>query len=260
MIIHSYLTDGFYGWAEIFLKSFLHHHGDEHKIFLSTRDLTNLQLNKLRRLYPNIQIINKKLNLERIAKQARLSVERIKVLKNHIENDCVTDNTFIWKQAISVEDRYKTSILESMRFNPKEDYLVHFDIDMYFRDNLKELFDLIKDNDISIKFRLNSKVNRKVMGGLIGFRVCDKVKKFLIRWGYHIDKIPLYQKPLGYGQTSFYYTYMEFKNRMKWGNIPGKFISPRFLETDVIWSGNTPDGKTNNLIKCIEDFKKYGGV
>jgi hypothetical protein len=53
---------------------------------------------------------------------------------------------------------------------------------------------------------------------------------------------------------------MEFKNRMKWGNIPGKFISPRFLETDVIWSGNTPDGKTNNLIKCIEDFKKYGGV
>ena len=260
MIIHSYFTNGFYGWAEIFLKSFRYHHGSEHRIFLSTRDLTSVQVNNLKRLYPNIQIINRQLNLKRIARRANLTVEKLVDLKNHIEHGAVNNKTFIWKQAISVEDRYKTSILEAMRYNPREKYLIHFDIDIYFRKNLKELFDIVTNNDISIKFRLKSKVNRKVMGGLIGFRQCTKTKKFMRRWIYHIDKIPLYLKPMGYGQTSFYYAYLEFKDRMKWGDIPGKFISPRFLDNDVIWSGNTKDGKTKNLQYCLEDFKKNGGT
>ena len=256
MIIHSYLTDGLYGWAEIFVKSFRFYHGDEHKIFLSTRDLTLEQIDRLLSLYPNLHISNKSLNLRNIARRAKVSVEKIKELKKYIENNAVTKNTFIWKQAISVEDRYRNSIIEAMRAYPDEDFLIHFDIDMYFRIQLDQLFEIVRSNDISIKFRLKSKMSRKVMGGLIGFKLNNKTKKFMQRWIYHINALPLYKKPLGYGQASFYLAYCDLKDELKWGHVPSKFISPRFAETDVIWSGNSKRGKVRNLKICYNDFKE----
>jgi len=96
------------------------------------------------------------------------------------------------------------------------------------------------------------------MGGLIGFKICEKTRKFMNRWIYHIDVLPLYKKPIGYGQTSFYLAYCDLENEIKWGYIPSKFISPRFLKTDVIWSGNTKAGKTKNLKVCMKDFETGG--
>ena len=256
MIIHSYLTDGLFGWAKIFVESFKFYHGIEHKIFLSTRDLNEKQEDELNSLYSNLHIKNKPLNLKQIADRARMPIEKIKQLKDHIEHNAVTKNTFIWKQAISVEDRYRTSILEAMKEHPNEDYLIHFDIDMYFRVHLKQLFDIVRENDISIKFRLKSKINRKVMGGLIGFKLNKKTRKFMDRWIYHIDALPLYKKPIGYGQTSFYLAYCDLKYDLKWGHVPSKFISPRFEDTDVIWSGNSKRGKVQNLKICYKDFKE----
>jgi len=255
MIIHSYLTDGFYEWAKIFVKSYIYHNGEENKIFLSTRNLTDNQIKELSKISDCVNVKNKPLNIRRIANRAKMSVSKILTLKNHIEKKCVTERTYIWKQAISVEDRYRNSILEAMNFYPDEDYLIHFDIDMYFRRHLQDLYDIVMANDISIKFRLKSKLNRKVMGGLIGFKLNDKTKEFMTRWIHHIDKIPLYNKPMGYGQTSFYYTYVELKDKFDWGVIPDHFISPRFLSDDAIWSANTKNGKTKNLKLCQEDFK-----
>jgi len=256
VIIHSYLTDGLYGWAEIFVKSFRFYHGDEHKIFLSTRDLTLEQIDRLLSLYPNLHISNKKLDLNKISERAKLSVKQILKLKKHIENNAVTPSTVIWKQAISVEDRYRNSIVEAMKAYPNEDFLIHFDIDMYFRTHLEQLFKIIRNNDISIKFRLKSKMSRKVMGGLIGFKLNKKTMKFMYRWIYHIDALPLYKKPLGYGQASFYLAYSDLKDELEWGHVPSKFISPRFADTDVIWSGNSKRGKVKNLQICYKDFKE----
>lgn len=256
MIIHAYLTNGFFGWAELFVESFAEYHGYDNLIYLCTRDLKKKQIEKLENLYPNIVVSNRRLNISGIAQRANTTVEKVLELKKHIETDAVTTDTYIWKQAISVEDRYKTSILEAMNNYPDEDYLIHFDIDMYFRNSLDELFNIVKSNDISIKFRLNSRLNRKVMGGLIGFKISKKTKDFMYKWVRYIDKIPLYKKPLGYGQTSFYYAYRDLKKNYKWGNVPSKFISPRFENTDIIWSGNTKSGKAKNLKTCRKDFNK----
>lgn len=254
MIIHSYLTDGLYGWADIFIKSFLFHHGHNYKFFLSTRNLSEKQIDNLLSLSPSLKISNKPLNLKKISKRAKMPIRMILKLKEDIEKEAVTKNSIIWKQAISVEDRYRTSIIEAMNFYKEEDFLIHFDIDLYFRRNLHELFKIVRSNDISIKFRLKSKLNRKVMGGLIGFRLCKKTRKFMNRWVYHIDKVPLYKKPLGYGQTSFYYAYLDLKNIIKWGHVPSRFLSPRFQENDIVWSGNSKRGKTRNLEICWNDF------
>ena len=53
---------------------------------------------------------------------------------------------------------------------------------------------------------------------------------------------------------------VDLEKELTWGNVPGKFISPRFLETDVVWSGNTVAGKAKNLLRCREDFKKLGAM
>ena len=98
------------------------------------------------------------------------------------------------------------------------------------------------------------------MGGLIGFKLNNKTLKFMKKWVEYIDQKPLYEKPLGYGQTSFYLAYLDLEKELTWGNVPGKFISPRFLETDVVWSGNTVAGKAKNLLRCREDFKKLGAM
>ena len=232
------------------------YHGSEHMIYLCTRDLNEEQIIKLKSLYSNIIISNKEINFDLISKRANMSKEKILELKKHIETDAVTKNTFLWKQAISVEDRYRTSIVEAMDNYPNEDYLIHFDMDMYFRKPLHDLFETIRNNDISIKFRLKSKISRKVMGGLIGFRICKETREFMNRWIYYIDKIPLYEKPLGYGQSSFYYAYKDLEKEYKWGQVRSQYISPRFEEDDFIWSGNTKSGKVINLKKCRDDFNK----
>ena len=255
MIIHSYLTDGLYGWAELFVKSFRYHHGDKHKIFLSTRDLSKKQVDDLL-LTPNLYISNKPLDINEISKRSKMSVKKILKLKEDIEKRAVTKRSIIWKQAISVEDRYRNSIIEAMDFYPNEDFLIHFDIDLYFRTHLRKLFKIVRSHDISIKFRLKSKLSRKVMGGLIGFRLCKKTRKFMDRWVYHIDQIPLYEKPLGYGQTSFYYAYLDLKDSINWGHVPSRFLSPRLQETDDIWSANSKRGKVRNLEICYNDFKE----
>jgi hypothetical protein len=251
MIIHAYLTDGFYGWGELFLKSFKLYHGEEHKVFLCTRDLTESQIGNLKTLYSNIHVSNKKLDFGAIAERARLTVPELKVMKNCIENEPgAVKLNFLWKQAISVEDRNRNSITE--------DYLIHFDIDMYFRKNLQELFDHIKNRDITIKFRFNkSEPRRKVMGGLIGFKICEKTRQFMDCWVHHIDAKPLYEKPIGYGQSSFWFAYCDMKNEIHWGDIELKYISNKFLDTDIIWSANTGRQSKQEILElCKQDLMR----
>jgi len=255
MIIHSYLTNGFYPWAELFLESLEFHHGTEHKVVLSTRDLTKEQIENLITLYPNIEIRNEALDIESMSLKSNIPIEKLIKYKNEIESKCVFGPNVIWKQFISVEDRYKKSIIDVMNDYQHEDFMLHIDIDMYVRQPLDDLFEIIRNNDISIKFRLNSKDNRKVLGSLIGFRLEKKTLEFMNKWIYYIDKIPINEKPIGYGQTSFYYAYRDMKDNFDWGQFPTKFSSPHLRDNDVIRSGNTKYGKTKNLKMYREDFK-----
>ena len=162
MIIHSYLTNGFYPWAELFLESLRFHHGIDNKVILSTRDLTMKQMRKLFELYPNIIINNKPLDIELMSKKSGLSIEKLMKYKHEIETKCISGNNVIWKQFISVEDRYRNSIVEAIEESidiikenhTTETHLLHTDIDMYIRQPLDDLFEIVESHDISIKFRL----------------------------------------------------------------------------------------------------------
>jgi len=250
MVIHSYLTNGFYEWAKVFIQSFRLHNGSDMRIVLSTRDLKERQIKELYSLVDNIEIRNESLDLEKMSRSSGFTIERLVVLKKQIEEIHVTPESVIWKQFISVEDRYRNSIIDVMCDYKNEDFLIHFDIDTYIIAPLDKLFNLVRSNDISIRFRPNSYISRKVLGNLIGFRLGGKCDEFMDRWVHHIDAKPIKAKPAGYGQTSFYYAYLDTKDTYSWGDIPLELFN------GVVWTREpSARGKSQNLKSCRKDFR-----
>jgi len=256
LIVHAYFTNGFYGWAKIFVESFKYTNGEDIQIRLESRDLTEEQMDELTSLHKNLIIYNHPLDKEWLAKRAGISVNELQVHKKQIEKVHVTDKSKIWKLMIAADDRVK-SIREALhRYkDSKHTYILHCDIDLYFRSDITELMNLVRSNDISFRFRLNSKENRKIMIGVEGLHIKKSIL-FLDRWIKYIDDVKPPNRPLGYGQTSCYYAYRDLKNKFKWGDIPQKFVSPHMRPNDIIWSANTTKGKTENLQICRKDFKR----
>jgi len=255
MILHSYLTNGFFPWAKIFLESYKYHNGEDHKVILSTRDLTDIQVAELYSLYGNLQVENSSFSIEDMAKKANVSTKVLLKYKKQVEEEHVTMKNKVWKLMIAADDRVK-SVYNTMKSNMDEDYMFHSDIDMYIRAPLDELFEHIKKHDITIKLRLKSKLNRKTMIGVQGYKISKTTLAFLNYWIAKVEKVSPKDRPLGYGQTACYYAYEKFKSRVVWGNIKRRFIAPQMLETDIIWSANTPNGKTENLKLCYKDFEE----
>lgn len=255
MIIHTYLTDGFLEWGKLFLESYKYYNGEDKKIIMDTRDLNKNQIKSLNDLYKNLQIKNKKLNYDEISKRARIPKDILMTHKKKVEMDSVTKESKYWKLYISVEDRYRNTIESVIRENQEEDFVLHMDIDMYVRNKLDYLFDLIKSNDISIRFREKAhkevQDNRKVLGNIIGFRICDKSLRFIKTWQKYIDKVPLHKKIKGYGQSSFYYAYLEHKNDLVWGSLPE--VAKSKAKNSILWTANK-GSNTGQLKKCREDF------
>ena len=255
MLVHAFLTDGFYPWAELFVESFKHHNGEDIPIVLCTRILNDDQINKLYSLHSNITVENKQIDLKRLAKKFGISYKQLLEYKHQIEKVHITTEARIWKQYTSADQRIR-SIYEVMKKHTDQDFILHSDIDMYIRIQLGDLFDLIEANDISIRFRLNSSTPRKVMGGLIGFKINEKVFKFMERWEKYLDDVPIPKRKIGYGQSSFFFAYRDLKDDYKWGDVPQRYISPFMRPEDRIWSANNTKGKTKNLEICRRDFEK----
>ena len=249
MLIHTYFTDGFYEFGKIFINSFKKFHGEEMPLIATTRNLTEQQIKELQAMYDNIQVLNQKINIKMVMKKTGLSREILEKYKHQIEYDHIRGKNVVWKQYISVEDRYRNSIVEAIQHNPGENFMMHIDADSYIRKPLTPIFDLIKENDVTLIFRLDRpKMNRKIFGSLSGYRLNKKTNKFLRAWRKHIDAIPLKKKPVGYGQTSCYYAYRDLKDsNIKWGIIPKSWVKSDLNKNSLIWSGNHSRGKTRTV-------------
>lgn len=224
MIIHSYLTNGspMFGFAELFLESFKYYHGENTKIVFSTRNLSNQQIKRLKRSYKNIDILNEKFDFDYLMKITKYSKEYLEKIKKQVEsgmNISGKKDHVLMKQYISVEDRYRTSILDVIsKYNP--DHLLHLDIDICFNGDITPMVQIVKNNDFSFKTRNSLKGGRSIVGYALGFTINQKTMNFLNRWMEHIDKYSLDKKPKGYGQTSLLNAYNEMKREMKIGEFP----------------------------------------
>jgi len=255
--VHTFSTDGFFPWAEIFVLSFRRYHNDM-PIFITTRNLSHDQILKLENLSNDIVVENDKLDVDKFLRETGISKINMSKYKKEVETNRSYKRSVIWKQFISVEDRYRRVVPDMISRLDEGDILLHFDVDMYIRGGLNELFSIVEDNDVSIRFRPETKRKRfRVLGNIISFKVSEGTKKFLRCWHKYIDDIPLIKKPANYGQASFYYAYLDMKNDLKWGSIPPKFSDHKLNRGSLIWTGNDKYiGKTKILSKCYEDYNR----
>lgn len=258
MIVHSYFTDGMYDWAVLFLESFKRHNGEIRPIVFSSRDISEEQIAELQAIYANLEVRNRRIDYQALSERSGETVADLRRMKQETEHGKFA---LLWKQFISVEDRYRDSIVDVMRDydGSGHSHLMHIDIDMYFRDRIDPLEDLIEAHDISIMFRSETdekfgQENRKVLGSVIGFRLGTESLAFMEGWRRHIDSLPLVEKPVGFGQTSFYRAYLDMKDRFDWGNIPPDYADPSRRPAAPIWAGNR-GAKDSNLRLCQIDFR-----
>ncbi len=237
MLIHSYMTNGFFNFGKALLLSFKHFHGESMPFLFTTRDLSEEQIDELYSLYDNLIVHNDQIDMEALSEKTGIGVKRLRKLKWQVENIYVKRESTVWKQFISVEDRYRNSLQDA--FNICGNAFIHMDADSLIINPLDSLFRLVEHNDVSLIFRPNHALRFKIFGCLMGFKFGSNAYDFLKVWEKHIDAVPLVKKPRGYGQTSCWKAYCELEDSaIKWGKIPGRFVHPRQNDRALILQGN----------------------
>lgn len=263
-MIHAYFTEGYYPWAEFFVKTLKHSNGEENRLILSSRNLDEKRIEALTKLYKNIEVRNKNLKYKEMAQRAKISQDVLLKYKNTVETIKVSDNSKVWKLMIAAEDRLKEirGILDELN---EGDIVLHLDIDTYIRRKVDPILNVIKENDFTTRWRIKKQLrrdgkvkfeNRTTLISVQGYNINDKTKKFLDRWIHHLVKVPAHKRPLGYGQTSCYYAYLDLKDQLKWGDVPGPFLAPGGNAKNVILWGANKGSKKENLERYKEDFRR----
>jgi hypothetical protein len=231
------MTDGFFDFGKALLLSFKHFHGESMPFLFTTRDLSENQIDELYNLYDNLIVHNAKIDMQALSKRTGISVQLLNKYKWQVENIYVKRESVIWKQFISVEDRYRESLQDA--FNICGDAFIHMDADSLIINPLDSLFRLVEYNDVSLVFRSQQALRFKIFGCLMGFKFGSNAYDFLKIWEKYIDAVPLVKKPRGYGQTSCWKAYSELKDSaIKWGKIPNHFVHPRQNAKALILQGN----------------------
>jgi hypothetical protein len=239
------MTDGFFDFGKALLLSFKHFHGESMPFLFTTRDLSENQIDELYDLYDNLIVHNAKIDMQALSKRVNRSVKDLNRYKWQVEKVFVKGESVVWKQFISVEDRYRESLQDA--FNICGDAFIHMDVDSLIINPLDSLFRLVEHNDVSLVFRPQHALRFKIFGCLMGFKFGSNAYDFLHAWRRHIDAVPLIKKPRGYGQTSCWMAYSELKDSaIKWGKIPMRFVHPRRNARALILQGN--NGRRKRIV------------
>jgi hypothetical protein len=142
--------------AEVFLKSLRITNNGHFRVLLSTRNLNDTQINRLKSFYPGVEIENKFLNFEDLAVQACTTVECLKGFKKEVEEEHVNMKNKVWKLMIAAEDRPKALFDLLLRGNNGvATPIMHFDIDTLFRKSIWPLIFAAMKHDCCLLLREN---------------------------------------------------------------------------------------------------------
>lgn len=263
MIIHSYFTEGYFGWAKLFVRSLKKTNGDEIELILSSRNLPQPKVNELLKLHGNITIINSDLNYDKMAKRAKINKETLLKYKNEVETKKVDKNNKVWKLMIAAEDRLKEiyDVLENNKGEP----LLHVDIDTYVKKDITPILETVMNNDFTTRWRIEKQIkrdghvkyeNRATLISVQGYNGSDNSVKFLKTWIDHLTNVPPHKRPAGFGQTACYRAYLDWKDIMSFGDIPPEFLSPQGHGKGILWGANK--GNKEDVLKEYKNEYKMG--
>jgi len=268
LIVHTFLSNGLMPFAEVFVRSFQMQHGSEVPILITSVGLNKDQIKQLNSWHSNLEVRNEPLDLNECAKRLETDLETVTRWKSEIEEGVVTNENYHWKILMSVEERYRKlgEIASEFRSKGYKKFL-HSDVDMYFRKPLNVMWKILDSSDVAIVFRPEMPERAKVLGAFIGFRLSDKLNDFFTIWNKHIDAFSTPDKPIGYGQTSLYYSYLETRDWLTWCDLASTsgapFLTKKQENHAEIWIGNNDGGritKTEAARLFLEDLEKQSSL
>jgi hypothetical protein len=264
-IIHSYFTEGYYDWAKFLLESLNKSNGQKYKVILSSRNVNKQRRNRLLNLYNgDIEIINKNLDYESLAKRAKVNINALMQFKDETEKVKIGKDNWVWKLMISAEDRIR-EIREVAYSLHDGDLMLNLDVDSYIRKPLDSWFDIISKNDFSsiikydkqlAKFGYIKKKAYVIICCIQGYKISDLSRLFLDRWMFYIDRISPIYRARGFGQITCYEAYKELKDQLSWGIIPSNTYSLTGNGNNCILWGANKGSKTENLARFRKDFNR----
>lgn len=258
-IVNVYFTDGYIEWGKLFIESYTYHHGEDDKMIIDTRNLSNKQQREIFGLRNNVSVRNVDLNFKDMAKNAGVEEGRLIGFKREVEKEKVSMGNKVWKLMVAGDDRIK-QIYKLINGLNEGDNILHFDADTYIQKNTEEFWKELKENDFSTIFRIDKQIsrrgkvyreNRATLICAMGFTVNDRCKEFMRRWMYYIDKVSPPQRDKGYGQTSCYYAYKDMNKKykdFKWGQFRDK--------RGKMWMNANKGHKDQLLKKAQENFRR----
>jgi hypothetical protein len=261
-VVHTYFTNGYFEWAKLFIQSFKKH--NDYKLIVSSRNLHDDQIKKLKGLYSNIEVRNKNLDYKNLAKRARIPVKTLMNYKQETEKVKVNMVNKVWKLLISAEDRIRE--IRDVAYSLREgDLLLNMDVDSYIKKSVNSWFDIIKENDFTSIYRYDKQMRKfgyikkpfyVIICCLQGYTINERALLFLDRWMKEIDDVPAHERPKSFGQLACYNAFLTMEDDFKFGQIPeSDFCLTGNLNQDCILYGANKGSKTINLNKFMKDFK-----
>ena len=259
--IHTFVTSGFLGWGELFLEGLRRVHGEQIHVRIDSRDLSDEDIDLLYNTYGNIEIHNRPFAWDKLSNETGVPIDTIHGWRKEIEQGIVTKENYLFKIAISVNERYRSlqQVAHEIR-SQGFDLMLHSDADVYIRRSMTPLFNIIQQHDFCLYIRPNRPHRLAVVGGFLGFNFNERTDGFLQVWMDKIDETPFKERWIGYGQSVLWFALNGCKE-LEIGDLNKTSGSPRlsklFEKDKELWLGNSKvvgPTKTVSIRKCWEDL------
>ncbi len=276
IMIVAYLTESYYEWAIIFLKSWKLTNDNNEKIHLNTRNLINSQIKNLNNIYSNVIIENKKMTINELSKKHGIQENIINDSKRDCDSGKTRGKHRLWMNITADGDRVER-LLDTIKQNrDSEKYFIHIDIDMLFRGSIKEIIDNTINNDVGLIIRkgnrniidpskLNVSTNGKNKDSLITIACVaigstDNGQRFVEEWVKIINSKPMKMRNhLKWGQYAILQAFVNLKNNenWKWFRIPYGNINANLSKGShaTVWYFKTKNKKAS-ISKAKNELKR----
>ena len=279
-MIVAYLTESYYTWAELFLKSWKITNDNNEKIYLNTRNLKIPQIKNLKDIYPNVIVENKILSVKELSKKHDMPENIITVSKNDCDGGKTTGKHRLWMNITADGDRIE-SLLEVIKKNRNTDekYFIHMDIDVLFRGKIDDIKSKSIINDVGLIIRKERKVtdpsklgvtaSGKNKDSLIAIGcVCigntDNGQRFVEEWVKIVNSKPMKMRNhCKWGQYAILQAFINLKKEVgwKWFRLPyGEFNAGLVDKPHAkVWYFKKKNKKTS-ILKARQELKRLGGL
>lgn len=232
LMIHSFVTDGYVPYAELFLEALRFHYGEQIFVRLDGWNLSQEQIQTLKRIYTNIEIHNILMPIEELAEILGVTQEKALAWKRDIELGIPTEKNYLYKIFISVNKRYRSmdGVVDQAKHSGYK-YLLHVDIDIYFRSRfLESLLEIMEEYDFVIYMNKAKSHTAKVLGAFLGFNLQNNIDFFVKQWMKEIDSVPFYERWKGFGQSVLWFA-IQHCAHVRVGDLSTISGSPRRSDT-----------------------------